>query len=167
MSRKPNQPRYKRTKMAFTFGNGDVETKDLTEITESLIIQFAKMATSEDPMLRAQGRERIRMVAEFCIAGQFYLADQAPKSKKNRSTIDADEGRTSATEIIRRLATKRDALGDYLKPSELWSDYVSLLDELGLCPKEDKLEVAFEGGKTTKDSFRATLSRIRKRAHID
>lgn len=167
MSKKPNLPRHKRAKMAFTFEDGDIETKDLSEITESLIIQFARMAISDDPMLKAQGLERIKMVAELCIAGQFYLADQTPKSKKNRSTIDADEGRTSATEMIMSLASKRDSLGDYLKPSELWGEYIALLDERGLCPKEDKLEVTFEGGRTTKDSFRATLSRIRKHSHID
>ncbi|SDK68256.1 hypothetical protein SAMN05216189_104722 [Pseudomonas delhiensis] len=167
MSKKPNLPRHKRAKMAFTFEGGDIETKDLSEITESLIIQFARMAISDDPMLRAQGLERIKMVAELCIAGQFYLADQAPKSKKSRSTVESDEGRTSVTEIIKGLASKKDSLGDYLKPSELWGEYVSVLDELGLCPKEDKLEVTFEGGKTTKDSFRATLSRIRKHTRVD
>ncbi|EME5143051.1 hypothetical protein [Pseudomonas aeruginosa] len=162
MTKKPEQPRYKRAEIVRHFNGEESITRKLTEDTAELILHFARMALCDEPLLRADGRRYIKMVAEFCVAGQFYLADQLPKAKKNRGTIDSDQGRTSATEIIERLAHRKDALGDYLKPNELWSEYISVLDELGLSPISDKLEVTFEGGKTSKDSFRATLSRVRR-----
>lgn len=157
----PKKPRHQRAEIAYTFSDGE-ETIRLVDLTAKLIFQYARMAISDDPDLSAVGQERIDEVAKFCVAGQFYLADQKPKASKPRGTIEIDEGRTSSTAIIKGLADERDAIGDYLKPADLWPKYVSVLDELHLSPAEDKLGVTFDGGRTTKNSFRATISRVRK-----
>lgn len=162
MSKKPIEPRHKRAMLTHHFGEHDDVSRKLTDVTASLILQFARMAMSDDPCLRADGRRNIKMVAEFCVAGQFYLDDQVPKAKKPRGTIETDQGRTSSAAIIRGLATKKDSLGELLKPADLWDEYIAKLSDLGLDPQEDKLEVIFDGGRTTKSSFRAALSRSRK-----
>ena len=157
------KPRHQRASIEYGFSDGSKEAISLIDQTADLIIQFAWMARSDDPALRVAGKEKIKMVAEFCVAGQFYLADQRPKASKPRGTIETDEGRTSSTAIIKGLADEHDALGDYLKPADLWPRYVAALDELHLSPIEDKLSVTFEGGRTTKDSFRSMLSRQRNK----
>ncbi|MFA5522522.1 MAG: hypothetical protein WDA28_12305 [Castellaniella sp.] len=157
------QPRHRRARIKYGFPGGRDEILPLVDQTATLIIQYAQMARSEDPQTQAIGQAQIREIAEFCIAGQFYLADQKPKARRPRATIDTDDGGTSATAIIRSLAKQRDALGDYLKPAELWPQYIAKLDELGLSPTDDKLGVTFEGGRTTKDTFRELLSRTRRK----
>lgn len=157
------KPRHQRASVEYGFPDGSKETIGLVDQTAAMIIQFARMAISDDPALRVAGKEKIKIVAEFCIAGQFYLADQKPKAGKPRGTIETDDGRTSSTAIIKGLAYEKDALGDYLKPADLWPRYVAALDELHLSPIEDKFGVTFEGGRTSKDSFRSMVSRLRNK----
>ena len=156
---KPEKPRHERLVIRYKFSDGYDEIP-LIKVTEQVIVQWAVLSTqSSDPGIRERCRKKIRMVATFCVAGQLYLNDQATKTRKPRKTLD---GETSSRAIIGKLAQSRDALGDYLKPAELWPLYVSKLDELGLSPVDDKLGVDYSGGRTTKNAFRAALSLFRK-----
>lgn len=163
LKQQPEQPRHKRAILKCAFGEGDEEKIQLAEATAKMILQFASMAESESPELRAEGLAKIMMVAEFCVAGQFFLGDQKDKSGEPRATIETDEGGTSLAAICRKLAPKRDEMGDLLQPAELWPLYIAELDQLGLNPREDKLGVNFEGGSTTKAVFRNTITRERRK----
>lgn len=161
--KKQKVPRRKQANIRFAFSDGSAMTQRYVDFVADRILYYAKLAMSDSPDLRMQGKEWIRKIAEVCVDGEFFLADQIPKARKPRGTIETDEGRTSSTAIIKELADERDALGDYLKPANLWPRYVAALDELNLSPTEDKLGVTFDGGRTTKNSFRAMLSRQRNR----
>jgi len=162
--KKPNQPRHKAANIRYSsFSDESSSSKQLVAVTAEMILQYARFAESDHPAERMKGREKIRMIAEFCIAGQFALDDQTRKSRTPRGTIETDNGRTSAAAIIRELAPMKDHLGDYLKPKELRPLFFAKLDELGLSPVEDKLGVTFGDDRRTWDSFRAAISREREK----
>jgi len=75
-------------------------------------------------------------------------------------------GRDEVAAIIRELARQRDALGDHMKPSELWPHFFAALDNIGLKPREHgkPLEVAsidYSGGSMTYPAFKKAITRNR------
>lgn len=80
--------------------------------------------------------------------------------KRARFTGGSDEPLSNA-EIIRRVAFKKDAYGDFLSSRELWPEISSVLDELGLHPIDGGGCYNFDGGEIHYDSFKVQLSRIR------
>ena len=67
-------------------------------------------------------------------------------------------------QIIERLAVKRDALGDFLDPSELWTDFYSALEESHLNPVEKANPRCYVWDDTNNikySAFRRRIQRIR------
>lgn len=172
---KPRKSRHERSSMRYGFEDGGTLDVSLIQVTAQSIMNFARMALSDSPALREKGRSNIEMVAKFCVAGQFYLNDQPLKAKKPRGTLETDEGRTSLKAIVEGFANRRDALGSYLKPADLWPELFAEFVRLGLEPKEKteirkdkkgkiiKERVIYHSeGKVTASNFRSTLSTVRR-----
>lgn len=170
MSKK--KPRHQRASVEYSFSDGSKETIGLVDQTADQIIQFALMAKSDDPELREIGKEKIKMVAEFCIAGQFYLSDQRPKSRKPRSTyVDGNGVGFSLKSLARELRSRHPEE----RPRQLWPHLIAELDKRGLNPTED-VRITARGDKQpiiifeqeSKDdrftlaSFRKALNDIKK-----
>lgn len=68
-----------------------------------------------------------------------------------------------ANAIIERLAQCRDALGDHMPAKELWPEFFSALDELGLDPKELGFRIIWDGNEKgiTLSTFSSRISRLR------
>jgi hypothetical protein len=68
----------------------------------------------------------------------------------------------TVSEIINGLAERTDALGDHLKPKELWPEFFAELDARDLNPTEDRKVIQFDGGgKISYDTFRRSIQRTR------
>lgn len=167
------QPRHKRAKVKYKFADGSSSYTSLVDAAEQLIGQYAWMANHDDPEMRIVGRAKMREIAEFCVAGQFFLDDQKGKASEPRATIETDEGKVSIAEIIKGLAFETDSLGEPLSPAELWPRFINILRDLNLEPKET---ISIRGRKQEKEqivefwgrvkpysasTFRAQLSKIR------
>ena len=68
------------------------------------------------------------------------------------------------TELVRDLAKKKDALGDYIPAKLLWGELISLLDEHGAEPKQKAHESdliveytrLYKGGEPVRGSYKFT-----------
>lgn len=157
-----------------------VATERLVERAANVILLYAKEALSDDPYLRQAGLKNIRKIAEFAVAGEFALRDQADKAKKKRGTFEDGNGdRHSMVAVVRDLVRKNPDS----KPAELWPHFIEHLRSRGVNPVETTIinsrmdsvpAVEFdvapskrwpEGRRTTDlRSFGATLSDIKKKS---
>jgi len=160
---------------------GDVAaTERLVDRAAHGILLYAKEALSDDPYLRQAGLKNIRKIAEFAVAGEFALRDQASKAKKKRGTIEDGNGeRFSMVAVVRDLVRKNPDS----KPAELWPHFLSVLESRGLNPTETAavnlrqdsipsvdFDVAvsdrYPGGRrsVTLRSFGSTISQVKKKS---
>lgn len=172
--RKPTT-RAEHAALRFSFpGADDTAVLSLIDVATAEILQYADMVRSDDAELRKIGRQKLREAATFVAQGRYHLAAQKIKAGHERDTIkDGNDEGTSLTKILKKLLKQH---GQDSKPGELWEHYVSDLERRGMSPKEEtaldkndkKIKVVryvdgIEGGrKTDINSFRATLSQIRK-----
>lgn len=98
--------------------------------------------------------------------GRAYLARQADKSEKGWRSRWKGEERDALGDIISALARRRDELGDYMEPHELWTELYGELDDAGLAPKEhaapDRYTYADGREKITYEAFRKRIQRLRQ-----
>lgn len=108
-------------------------TQRLVDRAADGILLYAKEALSDDPYLRQAGLKNIRKIAEFAVAGEFALRDQAGKAQKKRGTIEDGNGeRFSMVAVVRDLVRKNPDS----KPADLWPHFLSVLESRGLNPTE-------------------------------
>jgi hypothetical protein len=95
-------------------------------------------------------------------AGDSFRQNQRAKARKPR--IRLDDGVTLST-IIEALAGRRDYFGDYLPAQELWGEFFSELEALGLGPAERDGEIMYDSRdrrRTMKfSSFAVAISKSR------
>lgn len=120
-------------------------------------------------MLRWRMISREDVILPKAKIGQAFSSSQSEKGRKGLETRWASDERRNVDQVIETLALKRDALGDPLKPSELWEEFYSSLDDERLGPEEieDKKDkrrslIKYDGGEITRHTFENRISKARK-----
>jgi hypothetical protein len=111
----------------------------------------------------ARAREALSRVESMLLRTEASIAaafrqSQSDKAKQPRGGVIA--------RMAAELAGRRDAIGDYLRPAELWGDAFAWLEREGFDPIEDRdtyKYLADAGGRRvlTRDAFRVMLSKKR------
>lgn len=95
------------------------------------------------------------------------------KDESNTNSIKGSRGaqvrwaeHEQITDIIKSLAGKRDAIGDYYKPSDLWPEFYSMLDEKRLKPVErgkplEQAVITYGNNEMRYETFRKHVQRNR------
>jgi len=105
---------------------------------------------------------------EKALSGERLSKTNSIKGKKGRESQQGGAEFGKALNVIySRLAERKDALGDYELPGELWGRFYAELDEAHMNPNEyekagEKLYSLTGGKKITFEAFRKKLQRLRK-----
>lgn len=106
--------------------------------------------------------------------GGKMRGEQQTKEKAAKDDVEVIHGRGKVSEIINRLALKKDSMGDYLRPrNELWDMLWGELDLMGLHPVEhfdnegNPERISYRGGdgrpgEIKFSSFKVMVSTARK-----
>lgn len=99
-----------------------------------LVENYAERNSSEWKLI--QHHLNTLMTAPYISMGiTASRSNQARASKsRHKKTDDGD----SVTNIIKKLAAKKDAQGKFIKPSELWPEFFSALEDAQASPKENR-----------------------------
>ena len=143
---------------------GRAELKALVLAVRTAIAQGDAVAAAAHALVL--GDESFALVVRLyllgnAIAGRAFREAQARRGKRGA----AAKWRASAgvDDLIKRLGRKRDELGDYLKPAELWTEMYAELEREKLRPKElAGPQYKFKGGGITYGAFSRRLQRLRR-----
>lgn len=102
------------------------------------------------------------------VEGEKYRNAQSERGKrsaeKRKNSVPVE--REMLNSLVEKLAKRRDALGDYIPPSELWEPLFGEMDAEGLSPCLSINKGAYTysaGAEYTFDAFKSQVQRIRKK----
>jgi hypothetical protein len=157
----------------FKFGDTSEVTVPLAEVTRQLLDQYGAMANSDDPRLRAIGRQRLKGVTEQIAArmtDQFVRAkanrNNATKPRPNRTASAKTELQIRGLQCLLRQCPgiTAERLREMLdaEPLTLDDDDIELsLDGGNIVVRNLKARAAVKSATITKTSLRTYLARAR------
>lgn len=75
---------------------------------------------------------------KYALSGKRHSESQSEKGKKSAKLRWSGDDRKALADIVIKLAKRKDAIGDYEPPSELWTLLYSQLEDNELNPSEHK-----------------------------
>lgn len=144
-----------------------------------LSMGLEKMSALAQTALERGGREeRLSSIASnllkelepYLVKGKAYGEQQAKKAKKPRKRVKIGGEGFSVTEKIQQLAKRKDELGDWIPPNDLWPDLFSWLEEKELSPEDQGEAYSYEMDDNYNraviklSSFRTIIYTTRKKA---
>lgn len=167
------------------FADGSVHRMPWVDQEAQLLSGYARMLTSEDHAMRADGHQALRRVAQEMhdLKMALYVerlrgaeisekrSDAGKKGAEARWQDRDPEVNERVQLILAALAMEEDSLGDPIPTAELWTEFFGRLDAEGLGPREegfpgptDKSRVTWEGGGEglSFKTFRNRLSEARR-----
>ena len=117
------------------FDDGDPLTADRSVMVKS--IGFAATALAKGNRAQAQ-TNLFRAIRQMeAIETEHYRRRGARHTISTRKKAAMPRTAEEVDNIFNALAKKRDGLGDYIKPSELWNELVNMMVEADLCDERD------------------------------
>ncbi|MFA7486747.1 MAG: hypothetical protein WCY72_01515 [Lysobacteraceae bacterium] len=152
---------------------GDAPAPDIAARLQAIERLLVDGKASEKVLLMLKELDRQRTIVEWNTDPDTILGEKERGRQSARGKLSAEvraknapRGRAELNSIVEKLAKRRDALGDYIPPSELWEPLYSEMDAEGLRPRESIDKVAYTyaaGAEYTFDAFKGQLRRIRNK----
>lgn len=116
-------------------------------------------------------RNSVRLAHQFilrAVTDREHMLGSATSRVRSKGAVILNAKGNGVTPVIKLLAQRRDALGDYLQSCELWPELYDKLDVLQLHPREvgtgKGKRYTHDGGETKYENFRKTIRRYRDTA---
>ena len=138
---------------------------------EALKDYYELRFTLNDPDARSMGLGGAHDASEFALEYSAFQGRKRWRHQRENASKAAQkrwggDGRDALDDIIRRLAARKDAMGDHEPPGELWDALYGELDDAGLSPRESADDAyrydGDEGTPLTYEAFRKRISRLRR-----
>jgi hypothetical protein len=141
-------------------------TIDATATGDDVIAAFKRIVRPADEIERKIYQGALDLQAPHVERGKKHSADQSVKGRKGAEARWSGEDQEDLDSALHRLARRRDALGDWEEPSELWPDLVGTLpaasERNGSNLKNASVIYGNDRNEFTYSAFRKRIARIRK-----